>query len=462
MFTELFMFIYCLKSRIYTHFKDIPMKKRFTPALLISLFSIGLFAQDFKDFTRLQKPVRQERPSAYHEMIDTYKAFTRYAMLKSTTDLGIYLDTAQIQLFIEEDQYLPVFMEILQYDASDHMIRSKTIVLSSQTYLWENSSRTEFTYDASGNIIQSIHEEWDENYSEWDPTRKTEYSFDANNNLVQIVEYDWNEGGNQFVNSRKVVISVDENGLETQTLVYLWAISTEEWEEAWKYEYLYDANESLLLETEYAWDDGLLDWVNSWKTQYTYNEMNDLTLKEEFNWNSETSVWDNYWKSSLSYDANGNVNQQLDSMYLSTEGPWQETWTAEYTYDEQNNPLTELYSQWDETMLQLVLTARYQYSYDNNTPLSELIVPPLFWFLPDYRQQIVSKPLGYVSEEYNQGTSGFEEYYREVYFYNEHFPTQVLESGTAHIASIFPNPAREYITVDFAGEYPEVFFELLM
>jgi hypothetical protein len=88
------------------------------------------------------------------------------------------------------------------------------------------------------------------------------------------------------------------------------------------------------------------------------------------------------------------------------------------------------------------------------------VVPPISWFVADYREQIVSKPLGYISYNYNSDIPAFEEYYQEVYFYNEHYPTHAHGSEAGPIASVFPNPASEYITVNFAGEYPQITFEL--
>jgi len=436
------------------------MKQRFTLFLIISLVSAGVFGQVYPEFTPPQKPLRPERASAYHALLDTYISLKQNTLRKSATDFSTYLDTAEIQLRLEEDQYLPIIDQIIIYDISGKLTNMRTIILNSQSYQWENSSKTEYSYDINGNISQVISEEWDAGSSAWIPTSKTEYGYDANNNLVQILDYEWGQSVSQFLNSRKVAITLDENGLETETIISFWDANEELWVESWKYEYNYDANNALLLETEYAWDEDASDWVFSWKTDYTYNLDEKLTTKEEYNWDSQTSLWTAYWESIITYDAGGNVNQQIDREYLEPEGPWQEQWKGVYTFDEQNNPLTENYSQWDEATAQLAPTAKYEYVYDQGTLLSELIAPPISWFVPDYRQQIESKPLGYISHDYNTETTAFEVYYQEVYFYNEHFPTNVIGSETSHIASIFPNPVREHITLSFAGEYYEVSFEL--
>lgn len=436
------------------------MKQRLTLFLIISWFSLGVFGQIYTDFTPAQKPKSPERPSAYHALLDTYKAFQKNTLRKSASDLSTYLDTAQIQFHLGNDQYLPIINQVIIYDTSGKLTTMRSIILNSQTYLWENSSITKYSYDTNGNISQVISEEWNVGSSAWIPTSKTEYSYDAGNNLVQIINFEWGPSLGQYINSRKVAMTLDENSLEIQTLIFSWDADEELWMETWKYDYNYNAFDALLLETEYAWDDDASDWVLSWKTDYTYNVDDKLTTKEEFNWDSQTSLWIAYWESIITYDADGNINQQIDSEYLDPSGPWQEQWKGEYTFDEQNNPLTENYSQWDEATTQLAPTAKYEYVYDQSTLLSELIVPPISWFVPDYRQQIVSKPLGYVSYEYNTETPAFEVYYQEVYFYNEHFPTNVIGFETSQIASIFPNPVREHITFNFAGEYRVVSFEL--
>lgn len=434
------------------------MNQRFTLFLIISLFSAGVFGQAYPEFTHPQKPKSPERPSGYHDMLNTHKAYKQNTLLKSASDLNTYLDTAQIQVPLDNDQYLPVMNQIITYDVSGNMTRVQVIVLNNQ-FLWEDYSLTELSYDASGNITQEISEEWDAESSTW-IRRKTEYSYDASDYLIQFIEYVWDQSLSQFVNSRKVDMTLNESGLQTQVLVSTWETNPEQWVEVWKYDYSYNVNDALLVETEYGWDNGALVWVLSWKAQYTYNENDKLSITEEFNWDSQSSSWSNLWKTTLTYDASGNIDQRLDSTFLEPGGPWQERRIVEYTYDDQNNPLTEIYSLWNEAATQLVLTDKIEYIYENGTLLSELIVPPINWFFPDYSEQIVNKPLGYIYSEYNTETPAFEIWYQEVYYYNEHYPTNIFGSETSHIASIFPNPAREYITINFAGEYHQVSFEL--
>jgi len=436
------------------------MKQRFTLFIIISWFALGVSGQVYTDFTPAQKPKSPERPSAYHELLDAYKAFDQNTLRKSAADLSTYLDTAQIHFHLGNDQYLPIINQVITYDVSGKVTTMRTIILNPDNSRWENSSKTEYSYDANENVSQVISEEWNAGSSSWIPASKTEYGYDASDYLIQIIDYEWGESLGLFLNSRKIAMTLDPNGLETLTLVSFWDASEELWVESWKYEYNYNAFDALLLETEYAWDGDASDWVLSWKTDYTYNVDEKLSTKEEYNWDSQTSSWVSYWESIITYDAGGNIDQQIDSEYLEPDGPWQEQWKGIYTFDEQNNPLTEIYSQWDETTTQLVNSAKYEYVYDQGTLLSELVAPPISWFVPDYRQQILSKPLGYVSFDYNTDISDFEVYYQEVYYYNEHFPTKVNGFVTSHIASIFPNPAREYVTINFAGEYHQVSFEL--
>jgi hypothetical protein len=436
------------------------MKRAFILAVSISLVSMGLFAQEFKDFTRPHKSIRPERPSAYPALLDSYHLYNQQASLKSVADLGMYLDTAQIQLYIEEDQYLPFFNQALIYDLEGRIILMETIILNAQTFLWEKDSKTEYSYDGNGNISQVINEDWNTTNESWVPVGKTEYSYDSNNDLIRIIDYDWSVSGNQYINSSKVDRTLDENGLETEALISSWLAPPGEWVDVWKYEYDYTVNESLLLETEYAWDGDAMDWELSWKAEYTYNEDDKLSVTEEFNWDSEASLWTNSWKTNLNYDGNGYVDEQFDSTFLEPSGPWQARGLAEYTYDALFNPLTEVYSQWDEIAAQLVFSSRYEYIYEDGVFLSDLIVPPISWFVADYREQMVSKPLGYVSYEYNTETSSFDPFYREGYLYNEHFPTLIKGFENSPVASIFPNPAREYVTLEFEEGFQTVSFEL--
>ena len=436
------------------------MKQRLILSLIIGLFSMGVFGQAYPKFTLPQKAIHHERPSVYHEMLSTYNSYRQLTLLKSATDLSVYLDTSQVMLFMGEDQYLPIFTQILSYDATGNMTSIQTNTLNADSYLWENTSNTKFSYDVKGNITQVIDEDWDASSSSWVPTNKAEYSYDTNDDLIQIIELEWVPSAGQFVNSRKVVRTFNAPGIQAQTLVSSWVVDPGLWVEVWKYEYSYDADDLLTVETEYEWDEDTSDWVFSWKTQNTYNEFKQLVISDESNWTTETSSWNPSWKRALTYDASGNVSQEIGSSYLESTTSWQEEGMGEYTYDELNQPLMEIYSTWDENVTQLVPTSKYEYLYDNGTLLSELVAPPANWFVPDYSEQIVSKPLSYISYEYNTENSTFEIYYLEVYFYNEHYPTKVIGSETSHIASIFPNPAQGYITFSFSGEFYQASFEL--
>jgi hypothetical protein len=436
------------------------MKKRYTLVLIISMLYAGLFAQAYRDFKIPEKHIRADRPSAYRALLDTYHAYGRQSSLKSAAEFSLSLDTAQIQYNLGNDQYLPIVNEILRYDALGNMGRSVVVALNPDTYVWENSDRTELFYDSNGNLFQVVNSEWDDVTKAWVAAIKTDYTYDAGDQLVQVIESEWSVSSSQFIDNRKMELSYTPEGLKIQLLIYGWDPDPGSWVEAWKYEYSYDVNDAMTLETEYQWNESLADWVLSWKTEYSYNGLDQLSLKEEFNWDSDLSQWINSWKSALSYDAGGNVDQQFDSIYLEPDGPWQERWLASYTFDAQNNPLTETYSQWVESSGMLELNTKYEYLYENETLLADLMAPPTSWFWPDYREQIVNKPLGHIGKGYNTDISAFETVYQEVYFYNT--PGFPLGIGTESVplVSIYPNPVRDFLSLNFSGASRSVLFEL--
>jgi len=452
------MFIYANPSRSGVPFKRFPMKKHYTLSTIVILISLGIFAQDYTYKIIPQKPSRQERVSTYHKMLDSYQAIREHSLLKSAAEDSLSLDTAQIQFYLGEDQYLPIYNQRLYYDASGNLARLQDEWLNPDTYIWENNSRTDLSYDMLGNLSQTLNQAWDESSSSWESTDKAEYGYNTSNILNQITEYAWNESTNQLVLSSKVDITLDENNLRTQSVVSVWQASSSEWVEQWKYEYSYTANDNLLEETEFVWDPDLSDWIYTWKAQLSYNENDLLILREEFEWDTDTEAWLNSIKSEYTYEVNNNVKDQTDSQYL--EELWQEVWKGEYTFDEQNNPLTETYSVLEEGATQLSYAARYEYFYDQEVLLTDLLAPSPNWFLADYSEQIVSKPLAYVSYEYNPDPAGFEIYYREVYYYNQAgFPLGAA-SVSEEIASLFPNPVRESLTINFNGALPSARFEL--
>ena len=393
-------------------------------------------------------------------MLESHQFARAYSLLKSAAEDSLSLDTSQIQLFLGEDQYLPVYNQRLYYDADGNLARMQDEVLNAQSFEWEKSTRTDMAYDLNGNLSQILNQGWDASSSSYVPADKSEFTYNTSNILTQITEYEWDEGASQLALTSKMEISLDENNLRTQAVVYGWMASTSEWVENWKYEYSYTANDALQEELEYIWDQDLSDWINSWKAVLSYN-MDDLLIEqEEFEWDSDGELWFSIWKSQYSYDENNNVQEQLDLEFLLPDEVWQEAFKGEYTYDDLYNPLSELYSTWDENAGKLANVAKYDYVYDQNTLLSDLLAPTPEWFFPDNREQIVSKPVGYISYEYNTDVSDFEVYYQNAYLYNPAGFPLGIRPGKAQIAVLYPNPVRESLIIQFDGEYPSAIFEL--
>ena len=333
-------------------------------------------------------------------------------------------------------------------------------LLNAQSFEWENSSRTDLAYDLNGNLTEILNQDWDVSGSSFVPADKSEFTYNTSNILTQITEYEWDESASQLALISKMDITLDENNLRTQAVVYAWLAGTSEWLENWKYEYSYTATDALSEELEYIWDQDLSDWIYSWKAVLSYNQDDQLIEQEEFEWDTEGELWISIWKSQYSYDENDNVEEQLDLEYILPDETWQEAFKGAYTYDDLNNPLSELYSTWDEDAGQLAEVAKYDYVYDQNTLLSDLLAPLPDWFFPDHRDQIVSKPLGYISYEYNPDVSDFEVYYQNAYLYNPAGFPLGISPGKAQIALLYPNPVRESLTLHFEGEYPSARFEL--
>lgn len=436
------------------------MKKIYALSLAIILISLGTSGQDFEGLKPSEKLIKPDRARSSHQMLDSYQFLREHSLLKSAAEDSLSLDTAQIQYYLGEDQYLPVYNQRLYYDADGNLARMQDELLNAQSYVWETSSRTDLAYDPNGNLTQILNQEWDATSSSFVPTDRSVFTYNKSNYLIRITEYDWEESESQLALTSKMDITLDENNLRTQAVVYLWLSGTSEWLEDLKYEYSYTVNDALLEELEYIWDRDLSDWINSWKALLSYNQDDQLIEKEEFEWDTEGELWFSIWKSQYSHDAEGNVQERLDSEYIPGDEMWQEAFKGEYTYDDLNNPLSEQYSTRDENAGQLASVAKYEYIYDQSSLLPDLLTPSPEWFFPDYREQIVSKPLGYISYEYNSDASDFEIYFHNVYLYNPAGFPLGIRPGKAQIAVLYPNPVRESLTINFEKEYPVAEFEL--
>ena len=147
-----------------------------------------------------------------------------------------------------------------------------------------------------------------------------------------------------------------------------WSNNSNEWTGGGKRDFFYDTNENLAEWHKYSLDGGSI-WILHDKEEFTWDAENKMTQMFHSNWDGTS--WSLSFKEEYSYDDNSNLTQTVRFvMFGSTLEP---TWRENSFYDENNNKILEYRAEWDSNFLDWFPYSRYEFSYDINNNLIQLI-----------------------------------------------------------------------------------------
>ncbi len=155
-------------------------------------------------------------------------------------------------------------------------------------------------------------------------------------------------------------------------------------------------------------------------------EKQQLDYSIDSNWNSETSQWENVDKSEYTYDANG-------------------------------IPTVEIYSDWNSETSQWENSFKYEYTYDLSYGLNDLILPNIYYFVPDYCNLIVNKPVDFISYDFEEGN--WVNDWKGTYHYSTVNVTSVSGVSVKDY-SIYPNPVSDNVIFNITNSNNTFTFEL--
>ena len=205
------------------------------------------------------------------------------------------------------------------------------------------------------------------------------------------------------------------------------------------------------------WNSETSQWVNSDKSEYTYDANGNLTVRIYSYWNSGTSQWVNSDLEEYTYDANGNPTVRIYSGWNSETSQWVNSDKYEYTYDANGNPTVEIYSLWNSETSQWENSDKSEYTYDLSYGLNDLILPNLDYFVPDYSNLIVNKPVDFIDYNYIDGS--WVNVWKGTYYYSTVNVTSVSDLSK-QVYSIYPNPVLDRLNFNIQHSNNTFTFEL--
>ncbi|MEI6885304.1 MAG: T9SS type A sorting domain-containing protein [Bacteroidota bacterium] len=273
---------------------------------------------------------------------------------------------------------------------------------------WVNSFQLIMTYDSVGNCLSEIDQVWAG--GAWENQTKYTYTYSSLSKLILSDYAIWKSGA--WLDKSRNSYTYDANGLRLTSLKEFWQGT--QWVNSLRYTYSYDANENMILSFAETWAQS--QWTNSMRTIYSYgSHLENLTSVSQW-WSSFRQAWVNNYFSQLSYDADLNPTQELFQVCDTMANVWVNYYKARYAYNAYGNSVDGIYEVWDGANWSPGMGYLYLISQHNYLQLEVDIY--------QYHASYASHPGG------------------------------IDESTSAIQLSVYPNPATDRLTVEYAGYRP--------
>lgn len=339
---------------------------------------------------------------------DAQNNFKSPLVIKHRMDSTIYEDYYESK----DEWYLDDKQDFI-YDENGNMVESSWYYMENSQ--WLLSDLTEFTYDENGLIILKVENYVDESTSQLVVNYKTEYTYNGNQQLALMIETNWNTNTNQ-------------------------------WELTYKKAYIYNDAWDISVINDYHWEEDTEEWINGDSAVYNYDYNNYIELVLVYEWDNDNSEWKENTKKEYTCDENGNVTSRIISYMNYNTNEWSTYSKREYEYDANANPTIEIAFYWDESKGEWYEEYKYEYSYNLDYDLNDMILPPRFYYNPDYFENISNMPIDYLKYSSNYGTTWYLSK-RATYYYSEQNVTNVSYVSESSI-KVFPNPVRDKFVIN--------------
>ena len=377
------------------------MKKLLTSILCI-IFFVQSFAQKHQSFliSNKSKPLK-------------VKLHQKNNLTKNTSHRGTNENHSQLlskQYFewdSSESDWLHSEQADYEYDTSGNAITELYTVYDSSSEIWKNSMLSSYTYNNSGNPIEGIERFWNETESSWVIEDKVDITYDTDQNIISEIYSSWNEN----------------DGI---------------WIEVDKYDYTYDnGNLVLLLNQERNFENDT--WENFERYVVSYNNgLREEAIFQSFD--SENANWVNLDKYNYTYNASAPQIIELTSRWDGIDSEWDSIETIDYHFDNNGNPIIELI----DYVVNSWPYSKYTYSYDTSISYDTIDGPPIISFDPEYKSEIVNKPLNYLYEQYDNINEVWMNVEKETYVYSDDNTTDISELNK-NLLVVYPNPASNFV-----------------
>ena len=422
--------------------------KNFTLFLVMFLISFGLSAENSKD---LQKKIRQNQEK-FSEMTQRKAKLNK---LLNLTGFEAVLKSAT---------------------ATQKLDSTVDRVLNTETQLWQNDYKDEFSYDAEMKNTAWMIKEWNIATQTWDIWSKTELGYDNHKRVNSMLMYDRDSLSQPLTANSKFLFFYNSDGMQDSTLTYSTTTSGTTWILDMRDINHYNASKKLIKTDMWVLDEDLGVLTLSMNTVFTYTASGKIKTSstnlvdegDEMLWSKIDYNYDgadrltsveystmNFFsfalektsRDSYQYNASGQVTVEIYSTWNGT--TWVDVDKYNADYNAAGDVTVDIYSSWNGTSW--IQEEKDEYTY-STTNFSDVAFPSIFYLYGLTEADFSLNKAITVINNFEMINASWKNTGKTTFYYSGGTSTNINEIENS-VVSVFPNPASESINFSWKGNH---------
>lgn len=258
------------------------------------------------------------------------------------------------------------------YDEKGFPVSSKTYHWDELTGIWVDDATSlsnynyDYTYDNSHNLTKVVLKVLETNTQVWSDSMKWEYTINNQNKTIKTETFTITPIKTWKLTARDL-FDFDGSGNRTLEEMYYYDASVDSLIGNQKHTWTYDENGHITQSINYYWD-YTGTWVPGSKNVSAYTDDGKTTLSEDYIWDAAQSIWIGQGKNEYTYNQQGSITTSLMYMWDYASNGWRVSYKTQSTFE--NGRITSLENQsWDYTKNSLINSGKETYSYNSDGKL---------------------------------------------------------------------------------------------
>ncbi len=407
------------------------MKRVFTLTglfLMISLVGFG----------KMRKPENLNF-SNFRTLVQHVQSINRANLLKSTA-----INKQRLDSVVTGSGGKNIYL----YDANGRVLEEATYVLDGAS--WVGSEKTTYSYNSKGLVSESIWFMGGGGQNNWTMQNKNSFEYNSDNLISSIIAFMLDEESSELVKYARSRAHYDDNKNMVKAEIDGWDGNSNTWIEAvyGSVTYSFDADGNFIEEI------GTI-YGMKYKIEYSYDDDGRYVKETDSDWDDDNSKWVFTNKIENVYSADGNGWDEVNSEWDESSSDWVKTDKTAYIFDDDGNLVQQVSSNWNTSSSDWDNATKHEYLCNNNYALSDLILPSSCEICGNQIHMVTE--VKYYSWDYS--TTKWDYGGSAIAHYSAQDVTGIDQINKERVR-LFPNPATDYVNVQFSGNEDAVQFDL--